>query len=246
LIQPLLPHRSVGRSKQRYIRELLGIVSLPPREQYRSIFLGLMGAARWKTFYSKDFLQSLQDADDGTFLYGWDSTGATDDLARAMSSDTLSYIPEDLNVKVDICSMACGLEVRSPFLDHRLVEFCARIPSTLKIHGMKQKHILKEAFWDELPKEILTRSKAGFALPISEWFRSELREFARDILFSRESRLSQVFQMEKIETMLDEHASGKRNWHSQLWRILVLESWFQAQASRSLDNRSWVDTVASN
>ncbi len=228
-VGPLLPNRPVGRSKQRYLRELLKIVSRPPREQYEAIFRGMMEEERWRSFYNHDFLKQLDVADRGTFMFGWDTAGAPDDVTRAMASDTLSYIPEDLNVKVDICSMAFGLEVRAPFLDHKLVEFCARIPSSLKIHGTRQKHILKRAFQDELPPVILNRGKAGFSVPIREWFRNELRDFARDALLARESSLAEVFQMDKIKMMLDEHAAGKRNWHTQLWHVLILETWFQSQ-----------------
>lgn len=232
-LRPLLPRRPVGRSKQRYVRELLQILGRSPREQYRAIFLGMMGEERWRSFYNEGFLQSVQDADSGNFLFGWDTACGPDELSRAMASDTLSYIPEDLNVKVDICSMASSLEVRSPFLDHKLVEFCAQIPSSLKIHHATQKYILKKAFSRELPAEILNRGKAGFAVPISEWFRHELRDYARDTLLTPNNRVAEIFQMDKIKMMLDEHASGKRNWHTQLWHVLVLESWFQAQASNT-------------
>lgn len=230
LVRSLLPHRAVGRSKQRYLRELLPIVKREAREQYRAIFLGLMEADQWHSLYHDDFLNELAGAGDGDFLFGWDAPSAPDVLTRAMAADTFSYIPEDLNVKVDICSMACGLEVRSPFLDHKLVEFCASMPSSLKIHGMQQKYILKQAFRKELPSEILKRGKAGFALPISEWFRGELREFARDTLLADRSHLRGIFHSNRIQLMLDEHASSKRNWHSQIWRLLILEGWFQAVA----------------
>lgn len=233
VLGPLLPHRAVGRSKRRYLQELLPVLSRSPKEQYRAIFLGMMEEERWTSFYSDSFLESLNGTDGGTFLFGWDASRAPDNLARAMASDTLSYIPEDLNVKVDICSMACSLEVRSPFLDHKLVEFCARIPSSMKIRGITQKYILKRAFKDEVPAEILNREKAGFAVPISEWFRNELRDFARDTLLSPRSRLGEVFRTEKIRMMLDEHAVGKRNWHTQLWHVLILESWLQAQVARA-------------
>jgi asparagine synthase (glutamine-hydrolysing) len=232
-IGPFLPQRAIGRSKQRYLGELLKIVKDAPREQYEAIFRGLMEEERWRSFYSDSFLHALEGTDKGTFMFGWDTPGAPDDLARAMAADTLSYIPEDLNVKVDICSMAFGLEVRSPFLDHKLVEFCARIPSSLKIRGTKQKYILKRAFRDELPAEILNRAKAGFSVPIREWFRSELRDFAYDTLLAPGCRLGEMFQMKKIEMMLDEHAAGKRNWHTQLWHVLILENWFQAQAANA-------------
>jgi asparagine synthase (glutamine-hydrolysing) len=232
LLHPLFPHRAVGRSQQRYIRDLLGITTLDSREQYRAIFLGLMNEERWKPIYSQSFRELLNGTGAGTFLFGWDECSAPDDVTRAMAGDTLSYIPEDLNVKVDISSMACGLEVRSPFLDHSLVEFSARIPSSLKIRGLKQKYILKKAFRDELPTEILRRKKAGFAVPISEWFRKELKDYTRDVLLSPDAQIAEIFSTKKVQLILEEHASGARNWHAQIWPMLVLENWFQAQTSR--------------
>jgi asparagine synthase (glutamine-hydrolysing) len=227
----LLPDWPVGRSRQRYVRELLEIVNRPPREQYRAIFLAMMDSEAWRTLYTDSFRNALDHLDGGNFLYGWDESRAPDNLTRAMAADTLSYIPADLNVKVDICSMASSLEVRSPFLDHELVEFCARIPTRFKIHYAKQKCILKSAFAKELPSQILKRGKAGFAIPISEWFRNELRDFARDTLLSAENRLGEMFRVEKLKTMLDEHAAGKRNWHHQLWRLLILATWFHAHSA---------------
>ena len=143
------------------------------------------------------------------FLLGWDRTNASDDLGRAMASDTLGYIPECLNVKVDICSMAASLEVRSPFLDHKLVEFCARIPTSLKIHRLCQKYILKQAFRKELPAAIVGRSKAGFSLPLADWFRGELRSLAHDTLLGSQSCISGLCNSAKIRTMLAEHAASK-------------------------------------
>ena len=167
-----------------------------------------------------------------SFLQGWDLHSMPDDLARATASDTLGYIPECLNVKVDIASMACGLEVRSPFLDHKLVEFCARVPSGLKIRNTEQKYILKQAFRDALPVEILKREKTGFGLPLAEWLRHDLRTLARDTLLSPNSCISSLLRTEKVRMMLDEHAARKHNWQVQIWRLLVLESWMKANSAR--------------
>ena len=226
-LRSLLPYSSTERSKFRYFRELLGIVDRSPREQYRAIFLGMIDEEQWKSLYSDGFRKSVDVAnEDDPFLMGWDQAHAPDDLARALASDTLGYIPECLNVKVDICSMASSLEVRSPFLDQKLVEFCARIPTSLKIHGVNQKYILKQAFKDELPADIIGRSKAGFSLPIADWFRGELRDLAHDTLLGSQSHICQWFDPVKIRLMLTEHETRKHNWHIQLWRLLVLENWF--------------------
>jgi asparagine synthase (glutamine-hydrolysing) len=121
--------------------------------------------------------------------------------------------------------MACALEVRSPFLDYRLVEFSARIPSSMKIKGRTQKAILKRAFEQQLPKEILEREKSGFTVPLSSWLRRELHDFARSALLSPSSAIAGVVSREQIALMLDQHV--------QLWRLLVLENWLQATSVHS-------------
>jgi asparagine synthase (glutamine-hydrolysing) len=224
----LIPYSSGKHSRLRYARELLKISGQEPQVQYTSMFLGMFGSEQWKSLYSADFRNSLNGEGDDNFL-SWDSNGR-DNLSRAMAADTQRYIPDCLNVKVDICSMAFGLEVRSPFLDHKLIEFAARIPSRLKIHGMKQKYILKRAFAKDLPAEILRRGKSGFSVPLAEWFRGDLREFARDTLTSKQSNVRSMFQLPMINQMFEEHAAGTRNWHVQLWRLLILENWLQATA----------------
>jgi asparagine synthase (glutamine-hydrolysing) len=150
-----------------------------------------------------------------------------------MASDTLRYIPECLNVKVDRTSMACSLEVRSPFLDHKLIEFSAQIPSSLKIKWRTQKVILKRAFQQELPREILQREKSGFTVPLSKWIRHELQDFTHDSLLSQDSAIRNLILPHKVAQMLQEHCVKKRNWHVQLWRLLVLENWLQATRSHS-------------
>jgi asparagine synthase (glutamine-hydrolysing) len=232
-LRKLLPYSSTSRSKLRYVKELLSLVRCAPVQQYRAMFLGMLDEELWISCYTDDFRECVEGiAEPGTFLQGWGLPSMPDDLARATASDTLGYIPECLNVKTDIVSMACGLEVRSPFLDHKLVEFCARLPSGLKIRNTEQKYILKSAFYDELPVEILKREKTGFGLPLAEWLRHDLRALARDTLLSPNSCISSLFRTEKVRMMLDEHAARKRNWQVQVWRLLVLENWMRTNSTR--------------
>jgi asparagine synthase (glutamine-hydrolysing) len=233
-LRGLLPYDHAERSKLRYVRELLSLVGRAPEQQYRAMLLGMMGEDQWTACYTDGFRESIEsDADAESFLRGWSLPSVPDDLSRATASDTLGYIPECLNVKVDMASMACGLEVRSPFLDHKLVEFCARVPSGLKIKRTEQKYILKRAFQEELPAEIVRRGKAGFGLPLAQWLRNDLRALAEDTLLSPNSCISGLLRPEKIRMMLDEHATGKRNWHVQVWRLLVLESWLKTNSARA-------------
>jgi asparagine synthase (glutamine-hydrolysing) len=227
-LQSLLPRRSADRSRLRYLRELLGISGKSPEQQYRALFLGMFDGEQWVDLYTDDFRTIASEANPEGLLPPWNSLQGVDDLARAMASDTLYYIPECLNVKVDICSMACGLEVRSPFLDHKLVEFCARIPTSQKLSGFDQKHILKHAFRDELPREILGRGKAGFGLPLAEWIRGPLRDLTYDTLLAPAASVHSMVRPAAIRKILEEHMEGTRNWHVQIWRLLVLEIWLQA------------------
>lgn len=220
----LLPYGTGQHSKTRFLREMLPLLGRTPEQQYTAIFSGMMQSEQWTQLYTPEFRMLLNDADDGNFIL-WNGHGESDVLASAMASDTLRYIPECLNVKVDVASMACGLEVRSPFLDHRVVELCARIPSSMKIKGWTQKAILKRAFATEVPKTILQRGKSGFTVPLSKWLRHPLRDFAYSTLLSQNSNLSGVIAREKISAMLHDHCAEKHNWHVQLWRLLVLESW---------------------
>jgi asparagine synthase (glutamine-hydrolysing) len=231
-LSPFLPYSTARRSKTRYLRELLPLVGRAPEQQYKAMFLGMMGADRWRELYTPDFRAALNGSSGDDFIQ-WNGHGEADDLSCAMASDTLRYIPECLNVKVDMSSMACALEVRSPFLDYRLVEFSARIPSSMKIKGRTQKAILKRAFEQQLPKEILEREKSGFTVPLSSWLRRELHDFARSALLSPSSAIAGVVSREQIALMLDQHGAGKRNWHVQLWRLLVLENWLQATSVHS-------------
>lgn len=225
-LRALLPYGTARRSATRYIKEMLSLVGCPAEQQYKALFLGMMRENQWKELYTPEFRSALNSYSED--FIQWNGHGEPDELACAMASDTLRYIPECLNVKLDRASMACSLEVRSPFLDHKLVEFSASIPSSMKIQWRTQKFILKRAFQRELPPEILQRGKSGFTVPLSRWFRNELSGLAQDSLLSGNSAIRDVILPGRIDKMLQDHRSRKHNWHIQLWRLLVLENWLQA------------------
>ena len=233
-LRGLMPYNSSERSAARYIRELLSLLDREPKQQYRAMFLGMHDEIEWASLYTDEYRVQLSGSSQSDpFLQGWTMAALPDDLTRAMASDTVGYIPECLTVKTDMASMACGLEVRSPFLDHVLVEFCARIPSRMKIAGMHQKYILKRAFAGELPATILRRKKAGFAMPLASWMRSELRDFVTDTLLASDSHIEDIVRRDALRSMLREHMTGTRNRHIQLWRLLLLDNWLKAQAGTS-------------
>ena len=151
--------------------------------------------------------------------------GSKDIVDMVMSTDIMTNLLDDLLVKMDIATMANSLEGRSPFLDHKVMEFAASLPSHFKLKGLKTKYFLKRAFLGFLPKEILNRPKMGFGVPLDRWFREELREMAYDVLLNRRAIERGYFQSKWIEDLLDTHAQKKADHSYRIWSLLILELW---------------------
>jgi asparagine synthase (glutamine-hydrolysing) len=145
-------------------------------------------------------------------------------IARLVEANMKSYLPDDLLIKADRCSMMASLEARAPFLDHELAEFAATIPFNLKLRGAKTKHILKESARGLLPDDIIERKKHGFGVPLGAWLRRDIGA-ARDILLSRRARARCLLDMTVVERLIREHESGARDHNRQLWALLTLEEW---------------------
>jgi len=158
-------------------------------------------------------------------LDAFQRSDATDIINATLDVDVNTYLPNDLLVKVDIATMAHGLEARSPFLDHEVMEFCASLPAHMKLRGSNKKYLLKKAVRDLLPPEILHRPKMGFGVPIDHWLRNELRDFAYDMLLSPRSIQRGYFKREVVERLLHEHVNKVRAWHYPIWNLLMLELW---------------------
>jgi len=154
--------------------------------------------------------------------YHYDRANTDDLLSRIQYVDIKTYLVDDICVKVDRASMANSLEVRSPLLDHKLMELIAQMPSDLKLNGGQGKYIFKKALRAVLPEPILTRRKQGFAVPVAEWFRGELREFAQQSLFERQDGLlNNTFLM----GCWKQHQRGQRDWSALLWGVLMFRTW---------------------
>jgi len=150
-----------------------------------------------------------------------------DELAWMMRHDQSFYLPGCLMVKTDIASMANSLEVRCPFLDHRFIEFAARIPSHFKHDGLNGKLILKSAVKDLLHPDLLTKPKTGFSMPVSEWFRGELAPMLRENLLAKKAVRRGLIDLSLIKKMIGEHMDHRRDWSNRLWAFLFLELWFR-------------------
>jgi len=148
--------------------------------------------------------------------------------------DLATYLPGDLLPKSDIASMAHSLELRSPLLDHRVVELGLSLPDSLKLHGREGKVALRRAFAGDLPPAVAGRGKTGFAVPLAEWFRGELQPLARELLLADDSRTRGWFRRDAVARLLDAHTSGRADNGHRLWTLVMLELWQRTHVESSL------------
>lgn len=144
---------------------------------------------------------------------------------RMMYRDMVSYLPDDILVKLDRASMAVGLEMRAPLLDYRFIELAWRAPRALCFSEGQGKLALRKLLARRLPDHLMTQSKRGFGIPINDWLRGPLREWAGDMLSSSRLRRDGIFRAELIETRWKEHLLHKRDWGAHLWTILMFNAW---------------------
>ncbi len=149
-------------------------------------------------------------------------------LDQTLYADIATILPDDFLTKWDIAAMACGLEVRSPFVDHEFMELAAKIPSRLKLRGANnRKYIFKEAVADLLPAEIIHRSKKGFQAPIDLWFKDAWRGFASDTLLSPRALRRGLFNPDAVASLVHKHNTTQLNESTRIWALLTLELWFR-------------------
>jgi asparagine synthase (glutamine-hydrolysing) len=151
---------------------------------------------------------------------------------RVMYSDATSYLPDDILCKVDRASMAVSLETRVPFLDHRVAELAARIPLSLKLRDGKGKHVVRELLYRHVPRELIERPKTGFAVPVAEWIKGPLRDWAEDLLDSRRMAEDGWFDPDIVHRRWQDHLSGRRSSPQALWAILMFQSWSRQEKSQ--------------
>lgn len=152
-----------------------------------------------------------------------------DTLTQAMYFEATARLSGQMLVKVDRMSMANSIEVRSPFLDHKLAEFAARLPHGWKMHGGRGKQIVLEAMRDRLPEALLTAPKRGFSIPLADWLRGPLRTMATDVLTSKRFLDRGVVNPAGLRNLLNEHQQGRRDHNSMIWLLLVLALWWDEQ-----------------
>lgn len=229
----LAPDIGRQRSVVRRLHRLRASLAKRPLERYLD-WMGVFDERARAELYTDEFCEQLPDRDPIVFLAdAFARVKGRDAVTVASMADLLTYLPDDLLVKVDIASMANSLECRAPFLDYRLVELAAGMPIGLKYRRGRGKRILLEAFGDLLPTSIQRRGKMGFGVPLDHWFRHELRDFARDILLDPVARNRGYFRPEAVRRLFEEHESGRADRSHRLWALLFFEMW----------HRTWLDAT---
>ena len=227
-----MPASPRQKSFRRRVKRFAASVAQSPQRRYLE-WISIFNEAQRGQLYSDRFMATLPDADPLEFLSAaFSAAERREPVTAAGLADLATYLPCDLMTKVDMASMAHGLECRQPFLDHRVVELAARMPQALKFRRGRGKRILLDAFADLLPKPIARRPKMGFGVPLDYWFRNELKDFARDVLLDSRATQRGYFRKEAVRQLLDDHQQGHLDHSTRLWSLLVFELW----------HREWVDT----
>lgn len=230
IIERLVKRLPDSKKGKRFIERAKRFVNtgvLPIDEAYYS-YVSSFNLKQKKEIYSNEFnnkikLENSKLIFDNYFFQDQN----LDVLNKILFADLKMYLPDDLLTLTDRMSMAHSLEIRVPFIDHELVEFMATVPPELKIKGVTKKYLLKKAFKNILPDEILNRKKQGFTAPLTVWFRNELNTYVKEIISEERIKKVGYFKWNKIEEILNQHLAGRENYHSQIWALLIFLNWHE-------------------
>jgi asparagine synthase (glutamine-hydrolysing) len=217
---------AVPGGRSRWLREFGARLSTDEATRYLR-FVSHFSAQEKAEIYTPELRQRFaRDATAEAFAVRLHDSTAPDLVGRLQELDCDTYLPDDILAKVDIASMSHGLEARAPFCDQDVVALGLGLPGHLKLRGGKGKLILKQAFADLVPPEIVARRKKGFALPIGRWLAGRLHGTARDLLLSPEARQRGLFLPSAVESLLDRHRAGEDHGE-RIWNLMALETWFR-------------------
>jgi len=231
----LLPESTKGREYLRRIREFVVGGNLEPIDMY---FM-------WVAYYNQEMIWALFSDDLKVRIGNYDSSNFQRELfftnkipnwiEKASYVDLNSFLPYNNLEQSDKMSMANSLEIRVPFCDHKLVEFVAKIPISLRMRGLTTKYIFKKAMSNLLPDSILTRKKMGFSIPIGLWLQNNLKELTSKVLAKEKIKKQGFFNIDYINKLLSFHYSGKRDYSLHIWALLFFELWYQMYIEEKMD-----------
>ena len=222
-----VPTSELKRSRARDLKRFVKAASLPTVERYFR-WVSAIDRQSKQNLYTESFKKEIGNYDSARFLEQWFAKSNGNGIVDAtMFTDQQTYLPNDLLVKVDIATMANSLEARSPFLDHKVIEFAASLPENIKLRGTETKYLLKKVASKIVPREVLYRRKMGFGVPLTHWFRGELKDFLRENLLSEKFSKRGIVKSEVVKKLVEEHINAERDHTFQIWTLLMLELWFQ-------------------
>ena len=221
-IAKILPNAQDERGKLGKIQRILKICASRKNEQYLNVINRFPENSK-QGVYGNLLQQENLKPTNNIFEELLSATSANDEVEKISELDFNSYLYGDILTKVDIASMATSLEVRSPFMDHRVIEFAASLPFEFKLNKSNQKHILKDAFSNMLPQQLTNRNKMGFGVPISFWFRNQWKDILTEHLLDGQGITEGFFSKPVLEKMITNHIAAKEDNSYQLWSLLNFE-----------------------
>jgi asparagine synthase (glutamine-hydrolysing) len=219
-LAPWIAHLTPREKLRHYVR----MCGQPLDTRYRGVSRGFSAEGKLRLVGGDRMKQSEQRLRE---IFGgyFKTVEKASPLDRMLYVDAKVWLPDDLLIKADKMTMANGLELRVPFLDHKLVEFAATLPNASKVHGKGGKTLLRSAMRGVLPDAIIDRPKKGFPIPIASWLRTSLREFTRDHLLARDSACSRYVDRDETARVVQEHEQGRADRSQEIWTLLVFEFW---------------------
>jgi asparagine synthase (glutamine-hydrolysing) len=222
-----IPHQENRRSFFRRLKRFVNGISEKAERRYVRWICGFDNEMK-NELYTTAFAEKVAAIDSVDLVVNWYAKAdASAFLDKTLFVDIMSYLPDDLLVKVDIAAMANSLEARSPFLDHKLMEFAAALPPELKLNGIASKYLLKKAFSPLLPRSVLYRKKMGFGVPIDRWLRTELKELTYQILLEKRTVERGLFKEQAVRMLINEHMLKRADHSYRIWTLLFLELWYR-------------------
>ena len=223
----LLPTSELRKTRIRDVQRFFTSANEERKQRYFR-WMSTFKPALKPELYTAEFAQAVSGQNASHFLDDWfDRANGSGILDATLLTDQMTYLPNDLLVKVDIASMANSLEARSPFLDHKVIEFAASLPESLKMNKFRTKSLLKKVAAKLVPPEVVYRRKMGFGVPIGKWFRGEMKDFVRSVLLSEKSLDRGIIKPVMMRKYVDQHTSAQFDHAFQIWTLLMLELWFQ-------------------
>jgi asparagine synthase (glutamine-hydrolysing) len=220
-----IPESRGGGEAVNRLKRFIQSSDLPPAQRYFA-YRELLQRERRAALFSEEIRLEIDfsQVESESALY-YQSPNAAESLDRVMYQDVKVYLPDDILANTDRMSMLHSLEVRVPFLDHKLMEFCATIPSHLKVNGFQKKYLFKKAVANLLPKQILQKKKQGFVGPMAQWLRHDLKDYVRDTLSEGALKAHGYFDARAVAAILDEHFSRRKRHDTLIWALLVFQVW---------------------